>query len=73
MNRLESQYFKDVDFIHLDVDKSELNDVRSALRIRGRSEYILYDGDGEEIGRWFGALNQNVGSIVEALKAVSQN
>ena len=46
-----------VEFVHLDIDNSEFNGARQEYRIRGRSEYIFYDANGEEVRRWFGLLN----------------
>ena len=46
-----------VEFVHLNIDIPEYNAARQNYLVRGRSEYVFYDANGEEVRRWFGLLN----------------
>jgi hypothetical protein len=56
VNRLNEQYSDRVDFFYLDVDDVQTPSVMSALAIRDRTTYVIYDAQGNEVHRWFGAL-----------------
>lgn len=56
MNRLNEQYSDRVDFFYLDVDDIQTPEVMSALAIRDRTTYVIFDAQGNEVHRWFGPL-----------------
>lgn len=56
VNRLNEQFSDRVDFFYLDVDDVTTRDVMSALSIRDRTTYVIYDAEGNEVHRWFGPL-----------------
>lgn len=58
MNGLEERFSAQVDFFVLDVDEPETAAYMEQYLIRNRSTYVLLDGNGEELGRWAGPLNE---------------
>ncbi|MEM7333749.1 MAG: hypothetical protein AAF490_16800 [Chloroflexota bacterium] len=58
MNGLEAAFSDRVDFFVLDVDNPETQAYMEQFAIRGRSTYVLIDAEGNELGRWFGPLNE---------------
>jgi len=57
VNRLETEFGTDIEFVLLDWDNRGLNDFREQFGITGRTQYVLVDAQGKVIQRWFGPLN----------------
>lgn len=47
-----------MDFIKLDIDKSETLDIRQQFNLVQRSQYALVDAQGNVVQRWFGFLDE---------------
>jgi hypothetical protein len=56
---LAEQFGERVDFIKLDIDKSETLPARQRFNMVQRSQYALVDAEGNIIQRWFGFLDQD--------------
>jgi len=70
VNGLEDTFEGQVEFVILDFDDSSLNDQRQALGITGRTQYVLADGNGNVLTRWYGLLSEStVASEIEAIIA----
>lgn len=60
MNRLETEFGTEIEFVLLDWDNRGLNDFREQFGITGRTQYVLVDAQGKVIQRWFGPLNYDI-------------
>ena len=68
MSGLQDRFAGRVEWIILDIDDRELDDIRRRLGITAQAQYILVNEGGQIIGRWFGRLNQgNVAAEIESL------
>ncbi len=68
MSGLEDTFDGRVEFVELDYEDPSLNDQRQALGITDRTQYVLADGDGNVLKRWYGLLSEGaVASEIEAI------
>lgn len=59
MSGLEDTFEGRVEFVLLDVDDDSLDDIRDQLGITNRTQYVLVDGEGTVLMRWFGILSES--------------
>ncbi len=57
MSGLQESYAGQIEFVVLDVDKSEHDAKRAELGSTAQAQYFLVNADGEILARWFGVLN----------------
>lgn len=60
MDGLAQQFGTQIDFIKLDIDKTETLPIRQQFNLVQRSQYALVDAQGNVIQRWFGFLDEAV-------------
>lgn len=60
MDGLAQQFGTQIDFIKLDIDKTETLPLRQQFNLVQRSQYALVDAQGNVIQRWFGFLDEAV-------------
>lgn len=58
MDGLAQKFAGRVDFIKLDIDKTETLPLRQQFNMVQRSTYALIDAKGDVIHRWFGFLDE---------------
>lgn len=58
MDGLAQQFGTQMDFIKLDIDKTETLGIRQQFNLVQRSQYVLIDAQGNIIQRWFGFLDE---------------
>lgn len=67
MNGLKNEFAGQVDFFDLNIDDPGLDGLRTEFDISGRSQYLLVDGNGEIVRRWFGPISPTINQEVQAL------
>lgn len=63
MHRLEQQLGNRAQFFHLDWDDGNAQAVGKSFGIRGRSTYVLLDGEGSMMWQWSGPLNEETALV----------
>lgn len=58
MHGLQEQYGEQVDFLHVDVENPGALEAVNPVGITGRTQYVLTDGAGNVVYRWFGIIEQ---------------
>jgi thioredoxin-related protein len=56
---LEQKYSSQIEFIYLDAVDSSTRELRSRLNYRSYPTFILLDGEGNEVKRWVGRVEQS--------------
>ena len=56
---LEQKYSSHIEFIYLDAVDSSTSELRSILNYRSYPTFILLDGEGNEVKRWVGRVEQS--------------
>jgi hypothetical protein len=70
VNGLLTKYSEQVDFIGLNIDDPSSLPVRERYDIVQRSQYVLLDGQGNVVRKWFGFLDEaDVASEIDKLLA----
>ncbi|MCA9947206.1 MAG: hypothetical protein KC449_27190 [Anaerolineales bacterium] len=59
MDRLEREFEGEIEFFVLNVDLAIARRYMDEYAIRSRSTYVLLDGNGEEVTRWSGPLDED--------------
>ena len=54
---LEAEYADRMNFVYLDVDDPNTQELQSALGRRAQPEFYLLDADGNLIQQWFGSVS----------------
>ena len=54
---LEAEYTDRMNFVYLDVDDPNTQELQSALGRRAQPEFYLLDADGNLIQQWFGTVS----------------
>ena len=57
---LEAEYSDRMNFVYLDVDDPNTQELQSALGRRAQPEFYLLDADGNLIQQWFGGVAPEV-------------
>ncbi len=58
MDGLARTFGTQMDFIKLDIDKTETLNIRQQFNLVQRSQYALVDAQGNVLQRWFGFLDE---------------
>ena len=56
---LDQKYSSQIEFIYLDAVDSSTRELRSKLNYRSYPTFILLDGEGNEVKRWVGRVEQS--------------
>jgi hypothetical protein len=70
---LEAEYSDRMNFVYLDVDDPNTQELQSALGRRAQPEFFLLDADGNVIQRWFGSVAPEILEDAFAKAGVNQN
>lgn len=68
MSGLEDRFEGRVEFVLLDYDDDSLDDIRDQLGITNRTQYVLVDGEGTVLMRWFGILSES--AVEDEIEAI---
>ena len=68
---LEQKYLSQIEFIYLDAVDSSTSELRSILNYRSYPTFILLDGEGNEVKRWVGRVEQS--DFIVVLTTVKNN
>ena len=58
MHGLQELYGDQVDFLHVDIENPGAQEAVGPVGITGRTQYVLTDGNGNVLHRWFGYIEQ---------------
>jgi thiol:disulfide interchange protein len=58
VHTLQGDYGDRVDFLHVDVENPGAMDTVGPYGITGKTQYLLLNGAGEVVQRWYGVLNE---------------
>ena len=68
MSGLHDTFTGQVDFVVLDIDKSETQATRNQLGITAQAQYVLVDSSEQIVTRWFGVIDEaQIASEIEEL------
>ena len=68
---LEAEYSDRMNFVYLDVDDPNTQELQSALGRRAQPEFYLLDADGNLIQQWFGTVSKE--ALTEAFAEAGVN
>ena len=58
IHELQGKYGDLIDFLHVDVENIGAMDAVSPFGITGKTQYLLMNGEGEVLKRWYGELDE---------------
>ncbi len=55
---LEDQYGDRINFVYLDLDDPQTEELKETLRYRNRPHFVLLDGAGNIVNSWVGVVDE---------------
>lgn len=56
---LEGEYWGQVDFVYIDREAGDNQDLTQRFGVRGQPIFVLLSAEGEELQRWFGRVTDS--------------
>lgn len=55
---LEDRYGNQINFVYLDIDDPQTDELKETLRYRNRPHFVLLDGAGNVVNSWVGVVDE---------------
>lgn len=59
MHGLEREWYREVDFVYLDIDDSRTHEFKQMFNYQYQPHFILLDGNGNMVQQWVGFVPEN--------------